>query len=147
MEFSTIIIVYLGCTIKILFAVAGAVPLGLVGWKLSVTVFAGGMTGITFFALAGTRIRHWLALRRVRRGKKINFSKAKKYLKIWRRFGIVGVAALTPPLLSPMVGPVLAAAFGEKFGRIMLFMSISLAVWSVIFGVFAQTIHDLIKGH
>lgn len=140
----TYISVYLGSTIKILIAVGGASTVGLVGWKLSLTVFAGGMTGVTFFALAGTSVRKWMSARRRRRGIKPNLAKARKVLRMWRKFGLPGVALLTPPLLSPPIGPTIAAIFGERFWRIMLYMGVSMAAWSVLFGLFASQIHNLL---
>lgn len=140
----TYISVYLGSTIKILIAVGGASTVGLVGWRLSLTVFAGGMTGVAFFALAGTSIRKWLSERRRKRGVRPDLGKARRMLRLWRKFGLPGVALLTPPLLSPPIGPTLASAFGERFGRIMLYMGVSMAGWSILFGLFAEQIHNLL---
>jgi len=53
-------------------------------------------------------------------------------VKIWRKYGIWGVAALTPILFTPIGGTMIAVSFGEKKPKILLAMLLSASLWSVI---------------
>lgn len=122
-----------------------AVPVGF-GANLSAVenfavIMAGSLLGIFIYAFFGKRINLWnKARRRSKPGyaAKVqkNFRSARRIMRIWHRFGLYGIAALTPPLLSPPIGTLIAVAFHERTPRIMLFMTISMAFWVGLF-VFA----------
>jgi hypothetical protein len=70
--------------------------------------------------------------------KKRRKSKPKKFTRtnriavnIWKRFGIVGIAFLTPPLFTPLFGPILAVAFRVPKHSIFMWMSLSAIVWGL----------------
>jgi uncharacterized membrane protein len=52
-------------------------------------------------------------------------------VKIWKKFGIIGIAFLTPPLFTPLFGPLLAVAFRVPRTSIFLWMTISAIVWGL----------------
>jgi len=130
-------------TIKIIPAFIMAAGMGMQPLETFISISVGGISGVIFFSFWGTRIKAWLRDRRLKKGKPpkpINFKKARKILRIWRRFGLYGIAALTPPLLSPPVGAIIAVTFGEKHRRILIYMSISTFAWAGIFALFGNTI-------
>jgi uncharacterized membrane protein len=60
------------------------------------------------------------------------FSKSNRMaIRIWKKFGIIGIAFLTPPLFTPLFGPLLAVAFRVPRTSIFLWMSISAVVWGL----------------
>jgi len=50
--------------------------------------------------------------------------KTRKIVRIWRSYGVWGVAFLTPLLFSPPIGAAIAVSFGEKKFRILYTMHI-----------------------
>lgn len=60
-------------------------------------------------------------------------SNNRKFVGIWKKYGLVGVAALTPILLTPIGGTLLAVSSGSPKEKIIVYMFVSAALWSVIF--------------
>ncbi len=115
------------------FAIA---PLVAVGMKLSflptfLLSIGGMMTTVLFLAFAGERLRPWI-LNTFFPKRRIFTPRNRKIVKIWRKYGIVGVAFLTPIFFSPVIGMMIALAFGEKRQRIILTMFISALFWGSI---------------
>ncbi|MEO5601057.1 MAG: hypothetical protein ABIR06_09025 [Cyclobacteriaceae bacterium] len=69
------------------------------------------------------------------RKRKINLARAEKLQKIWKRYGLVGVALLTPIVLTPIGGTLLAVSSGSPKEKIIIYMFISASVWAVIFSL------------
>ena len=71
-------------------------------------------------------------------GKKRNkvFSKkSRRFVEIWNRYGIKGIAFFTPILLSPPGGAFIAIAFGGKKSEIIKWMWISGGFFSLVFTI------------
>ena len=124
--------VYFSCMLKFIFG-----PLGgyAAGFPLIVTILvtvAGMMTVVLLFTFFGNWIREKITQRFFKKRKTFSPSN-RKFVTIWRRFGLIGVAALTPLLLTPIGGTILAVSSGSPKEKIILYMFISASVWSVIF--------------
>ncbi len=57
----------------------------------------------------------------------------RRFVQIWRKFGLVGVAALTPVFLTPIGGTLLAVSSGSPKEKIIIYMLISAVGWALIF--------------
>jgi sterol desaturase/sphingolipid hydroxylase (fatty acid hydroxylase superfamily) len=68
-------------------------------------------------------------------------------VKIRRRFGLIGVAALTPLLFTPAGGTILAVAFRYSKSQILINMLISAALWAIVQTLFFYFVKDLIFNH
>ena len=107
------------------------------GLQLVTTILvtvAGMMTVVLSFTYAGA----WLKERVIHRffGKRKTFSQnTRKFVRIWKKYGLAGVALLTPVLLTPIGGTLLAVSSGSPKEKIILFMFVSASVWSVVFSV------------
>lgn len=135
-------------TLKILPAVGFALLKEFTWWEIFISVSVGGISGVVFFSFWGTKIRAYVKARRRRRGrkkKKMNIRKARRILRIWKRFGLFGIAFLTPPFISPPIGAIIAVAFGETYARILLYMTISTLAWAAIFALAGDRILALIN--
>jgi hypothetical protein len=111
-----------------------------------VGLFAGTMIGVGFFTFFGLRIIKWRKERRRRLGivKPLNYRKARKYKRMWIRFGLPGIALLTPIFFGPAIGAVIAIIFERSQMRIFLYMGVSIAVWSAIFALLGHQVLELI---
>jgi hypothetical protein len=134
-------------SLKVLPGVGLALLYELTALEIFLTIFIGGMAGIITFSFFGTRIRAWRKKRRMARNivKKVKIKRARRIVRIWRKYGLVGVAFLTPPLISPPFGVAIAVAFGERMERILLYMGISMAFWAAVFAIVGEQILALIK--
>lgn len=91
----------------------------------------GMMTSVVLFTFLGNFIRHkWLDK---------YFSKQKKFtrrkrtfVKIWKKYGVKGVAFLTPLLLTPIGGTLLLATFDTPKRLVLTYMFISAVGWALI---------------
>jgi len=59
-------------------------------------------------------------------------------VRIWKKFGIIGIAFLTPPLFTPLFGPLLAVAFRVPRTSIFLWMTISAIIWGLAISYIAH---------
>ncbi len=147
MELYKLLVVAGMSVFKILPAAIAAVGLQMNFWEIFISIFVGGSIGNLIFSFGGSRIRMWLKARRkrLRKSRKPNVKRWRRIVRIWKKFGLVGIAVLTPPLLSPPVGSLIAVGFREKPKRILMYMTVSLFVWSIIFGLFGKEISEIIS--
>lgn len=113
------------------------------------SVGLGGILGISIYTYFGARIRDYFQKRKKETTEKKKLDKKKirrlrLVIKIWRRFGIWGIAFLTPPILSPPIGTAISLAFGEKPNRIMLYLGVSCILWAFAFAFFGDLIGSAI---
>jgi len=124
--------VYLSTMIKFIFGPVGGYLAGLAfGTTIFVTV-AGMMTVVLLFSFFGDFMRAQI-VNRFFANKKRFTPKNRKFVTIWRKYGLAGVAALTPVLLTPIGGSILAVSCGAPRNKLLLYMFISAVVWSLIF--------------
>lgn len=122
--------VYFSCMLKFIFGPAGGYAVGLHPVTTIVTTILGMMTVVFILTFFGNWIRTVIFGRFKRR--KINLKKAAKFEHIWKRYGLAGVALLTPIVLTPIGGTLLAVSSGSTKGKIILYMFISASFWSVV---------------
>ncbi|HEY9048228.1 MAG TPA: hypothetical protein VIN08_20115 [Ohtaekwangia sp.] len=93
---------------------------------------AGMMTVVFAFAFFGEFLRTRIVDKFFAKRKRFS-DRNRKFVGIWKKYGLPGVAALTPVFLTPIGGTLLALSFGAPRNKLILYMFISAAVWSVIF--------------
>jgi uncharacterized membrane protein len=71
---------------------------------------------------------------------KVFSPKTRRIVKIWNRYGMYGIAFLTPVLLSPIGGTLISVTFGESKYKIMLYMLMSALFWAPITVFFMESI-------
>lgn len=103
-----------------------------IGIRLIGTV-AGMMTSIIVFTFFGDLIRVAIAKWFPARKKKKRFTTGnRRIVTVWKKFGLAGIAALTPVLFTPIVGAIVAVSFGPPKKQIILYMLASAIGWSLI---------------
>ncbi|MEJ7645161.1 MAG: hypothetical protein WKF87_11240 [Chryseolinea sp.] len=124
--------VYLSSMIKFIFGPVGGYLAGLsFGMTVFVTV-AGMMTVVFLFSFFGEFMRTQI-VNRFFSNKKRFTPRNRKFVTIWKKYGLVGVAALTPVLLTPIGGSILAVSCGAPRNKLLLYMFISAVTWALIF--------------
>ena len=123
--------VYLSSMLKFIFGPVGGYAAGLELVTTILATVAGMMTVVLSFTYAGGWLREKVLHRLF--GKRKKFSESnRRFTKIWKKYGLVGVAALTPIILTPIGGTLLAISSGSPKEKIILFMFVSASVWAVI---------------
>ncbi len=100
----------------------------------------GGLMGVIFFFYVSEAIMNLLNRFQKKSSHKGRPTKRKKsftwknklIVKIKRDYGLIGLAAVTPTLLSIPLGTFLAARFFSDKRKVLLYLSASVVVWSVI---------------
>ena len=82
--------------------------------------------------------------------KKIFSRRSRRMVRIWKRYGLLGLAALTPVLFSIPIGTFFMVRLEKNRSKIILYMFISITCWSLIITTFFQlthvrTIHEILK--
>lgn len=96
------------------------------------TTWIGMMTSVIIFVGIGKLIRG-IYFKIFKENKKANFSKRTKLaINIWRKFGVKGIAILTPVLFSPIGGSLLCMSFKVPFLRILFFMAVAGIIWAIV---------------
>lgn len=101
-------------------------------WLESVLLSATGMmVGVIVTTLIGKEIQVFFQKRRKKPKKR--FTKSSRLaVNVWQRFGVIGIAALTPVLFTPIGGAILIVAFRIPRQIAFFWMLISALLWGVI---------------
>ena len=98
---------------------------------------------VLLFSFFGDRIKMFI-LTTFYRNKKKKFTPGNRRLvNIWKKYGMIGIAFLTPPLLTPPIGTLVASGFGEPRKTIVLYMLISSVIWGVIVCYIAYVLKEI----
>jgi len=103
----------------------------------------GMMSSVLLFSFGGTVVRDWW-FTTFRHDRKLFSPRNRKVVKFWIRFGIKGLAFLTPIVFSPIVGTLLAVSFGEDKSRIFRFMFLAALFWSFALASAIWLIHTVV---
>ena len=125
--------IYFSCMLKFILGPAGGYAVGLNLITTILTTVAGMMTVVFLFTFFETWIRTKIFGRFKKR--KINLKRAERLAKLWKRYGLIGVALLTPIILTPIGGTLLAVSSGSPKDKIIFYMFVSASFWSVVFSV------------
>jgi len=142
-----IILVWLLSTVKFVF---GAVPLalgfGFSFFKTVVVTSTGGFVGVVVFvnlsAWTIKKVKNVAEKRAVKKAPKKIFTRRNKIIvQVKRKFGLPGIALLTPLLLSIPLGCFLAVRYFEDKQRVTVYMFSSILFWSVAIASYKLFIH------
>ena len=122
--------VYLSSMLKFIFGPLGGYAAGLNLITTILTTVSGTMTVVFLFTFFGNWIRTKIFGRFKKR--KINLERAARLENIWKKYGLAGVALLTPIVLTPIGGTLLAVSSGSPRDKIIYYMFVSASFWSVV---------------
>jgi len=66
------------------------------------------------------------------RRKKVFTKRNRNIVSVWKKFGLVGLAFITPVILSIPIGTIIANSYVQNRKKIFLFMFVSILFWSVL---------------
>ena len=74
---------------------------------------------------------HYLYIDRPSKNKKLFTPRNRRIVKIWSKYGLAGIAFLTPVIFSIPIGTVVATRLVHNKKKIFLYMFISIVFWSM----------------
>ena len=126
--------VYMASMLKFILGPVGGYTAGL---NLLTTILAtvfGMMTVVFFFTYFGDWFKAKVLSRFVKKKNRFSVSN-KRFVTIWKKYGLPGVALLTPIFLTPIGGTLLAVSSGSPKDRIIFYMFLSASFWAVVFSM------------
>jgi hypothetical protein len=130
-EVLTILTIYFLSMFKIIFGPTMGYAAGFSPLLSVIITVAGMMTTVLIFTFFGERLRATI-LQRFLKPKKVFTPKNRRFVKIWKKYGEMGIAFLTPILLSPPGGSIIAMALGGSRKKTVAYMLLWSVVWSTI---------------
>jgi hypothetical protein len=132
-----ILIVMALSTTKYLAGVAVAVVNLGNGWgafTYFATTIGGGMIGVVAYDLLLMEVLYYIKKKRGIDPTKIKINKKMRRLVVFRKkFGLTGVALLTPVLLQVPIGTILAGTIEQNSKKVFLYMFVSFSLYSSLF--------------
>lgn len=124
--------VALAATIKFLAGPVAGLALGLHWIETAICSVIGMMFTVLLISFVGEAIRKLVDKWRKTPAKR--FTKMSRMaVGVWLKFGIIGIAFLTPLLFTPPVGSVLAVAFRVPRAQVIGWMLLSGIIWGAVF--------------
>jgi hypothetical protein len=101
--------------------------------------FIGGSLGMVLYTFFGDKILAWWKARKSQ-SKENNIEPNNWKIRFWNQYGLIGVALITPPILSQPVGTAISLSFGTPAYKVIIVMCASMFIWSLIFAYAGHTI-------
>ncbi|MEK3890445.1 small multi-drug export protein [Bacillus sp. FSL K6-3431] len=121
------------------FEIAAVIPLGILRGLQPIVVvilaFIGNLSTIILVIYLFEKIKDFLVKKKG--GLKENNKRQDRAKKVWNKYGLPGLAILGPVLIGTHIAAFIGMSLGATKRWTMLWMTISLVLWSVIFGVAA----------
>jgi len=117
--------------------IAGPLLGSAAGYSVFETILvtvAGTMSSVFVFTLLGKKFKDFLKLRFSKK-KPIFSKKNRTVVKLWKKYGEIGIALITPLVLTPIGGTLILVSFGTKKRRIYFHMLWSSTLWATFFSL------------
>jgi uncharacterized membrane protein len=125
--------VFLGSMFKFILGPINGLAMGLTLIETIILTVLGMMTSVIILINTGHSLKRWYYKRFPNRRHKKKFTrKNRNFIRIWQKYGVIGVSILTPVLFSPIGGPLLISYFGAPRRKVIFFMTLSALFWSII---------------
>ncbi len=134
------ILVILGLSAtKFLMGVMMAIVFGLPLWLAFLLTVLGGLLGVLIFGGLGETILYGLGFLKKPDSDKLRINKnIRRIVRIRRKFGLWGIALLTPVILTVPVGAMVGVLIEPRLRVLLSYMAVAFVVWSgLLFGIYA----------
>ncbi|NVK85899.1 MAG: hypothetical protein HWE21_16350 [Cytophagia bacterium] len=123
--------IYLLACLKSIFPPLLGPAAGMSNLEIILITIAGLMTSVVLFTFLGEKIKTQVLPIFIKNPKKFS-PKSRRMVRIWKKYGIIGVCFLTPLILSPPGGALLVSSVGAPRKQVFLYMLLFGIFWSVI---------------
>ncbi len=138
-------LVFLGAAIPWL-EIALVIPLGILSglspfWVM-ILAFIGNMLTVLILIIAFQKVKEWMESRK-QRGGKGESKRTERGKRIWSKYGMPGLALLGPILIGTHIAAFIGLLFGASKVNTTIWMMISIALWTLVFGIATAMGFDL----
>jgi membrane protein DedA with SNARE-associated domain len=126
--------VYLGSMLKFILGPLTGYTAGLNLLTTILSTVFGMMTSVFIVTYSGSWLKERVLSRFSKKRNKFSANN-RRFVTIWKKYGLVGVALLTPILLTPIGGTLLAVSSGSPKDKIIFYMFVSASFWAVLFSM------------
>lgn len=131
MQFARYLSVIIASTVKFVAGPLSGMALGLTWLETAICTVIGMMLTVVIISYTGAALQALLDRYRPRTPKRFT-KRTRMAVRIWKRSGLMGIALLTPLLLTPIGGTVLAVSFRVNRGQLFLNMLGSAILWAIV---------------
>ena len=135
--------VFLASMFKFIGGPAMGMAFGLSYWETVLMTISGMMTSVLIISFFGPGLRKWID-RIFRRNRKLFTKRNRRFVTLWKKYGLFGVSFLTPVVFSPVIGTLLVNAFGGSKKKIITYMLISAVFWAFLITKFSYLMPQLV---
>lgn len=107
----------------------------------------GGILGVAFFIFLSKTAQNFFSyiFPKKKKKKKRKFTKFSRFIvRVKQRFGLAGIAFITPWFLTVPVGTMISCGLYRDKRKVFIYQSASILIWSLIGGGLAQPIAALL---
>jgi hypothetical protein len=126
--------IYFLCLFKFIAGPVLGAAAGFSVIEIELVTVSGMMTSVIAFTYLGDWIKHTWTIK-IRKNPRRFTKKTRNIIKIWQKFGVYGIAALTPILLTPIGGTIILSSFGIDKYKIITVMLVSGLFWAFVFAL------------
>lgn len=111
-------------------------------FEIMLVTVLGMMSSVFLFTFLGEWVKkHWVI--NGKRKRTMFSRRTRRIVSVWQKFGAVGIAFLTPLLLTPIGGTIVLTSFGVKKKLIISYMFISGLWWAFVFGLSIEKLLEI----
>lgn len=135
--------IYLLCTLKVVFGPTLGYAAGLHIITTMIATASGMMTSVIAFTFFGEWLRMKLLKKWISTRKKFTPGN-RRIVTVWKKFGLAGIAVLTPLGLTPIGGTILAVSLGAPKEKIIIYMLISSIAFAILASIVIYVFGDAV---
>ena len=118
--------------------------------KVFLVSCSGAIIGTVFYTYLSAGIINWWEYYKIKknlfRNKKVFTKFNRRIIYVKNKFGLMGIAALTPLILSIPLGAFIAERFYKKKSKVIIAISSWVLIWFVVFYFIYYYFYDFFKG-
>jgi hypothetical protein len=100
-------------------------------WETALCSFVGMMISVILFSTIASAFFHKYMKGLFNRNERRITPNKRRMVRIWGKFGISGIAFLTPIIFTPIGGSIIAISFGANSAKIIRYMAVSATFWAI----------------
>lgn len=141
-ELGKYLTVYATSMLKFIAGPALGAAIGLSFLETFIFTVLGMMTTVVIVSFFGKKIKA-VYQARFGKNKKLFTKRNRRFVYIWRNYGILGVSFLTPLIFSPPIGALLISSVDDSRKKMFLYMFASAVFWGIAYSKFLHILVNL----
>jgi len=134
-EIGKYVTVYLTSMVKFIAGPTIGAAIGLSFMETFILTVMGMMTTVVIVSFFGAKMKIWYQTR-FGKNRKLFTKRNRRFVYIWRTYGILGISFLTPLIFSPPIGALLITSVDDSRKKMFLYMFASAVFWGIAYSKF-----------